>query len=100
MVPDYEGPEQANGTNSDADLVQACRYIHLNPVVARMTTRPDDWRWSSAAAYSGTDKAPEWLTTNLILDLFGPTDREANYLRFMAEGVDDTTARFYADLDW
>jgi putative transposase len=94
------GRYRSVGINSDADLVQACRYIHLNPVVARMTLRPDDWRWSSAAAYSGTNKGPEWLTTDFILDLFGPTDRQANYLRFMAEGVDATTARFYTDLDW
>ena len=98
--PLFRGRYRSVGINSDADLVHACRYLHLNPVVARMTIKPEDRRWSSAAAYSGTKKAPEWLTTDYILDLFGPTDRETNYLRFMEEGVDATTARFYAELDW
>jgi hypothetical protein len=40
------------------------------------------------------------LITDYILDVFGPTDRVAGYLRFMAEGVDATTSRLYTELDW
>jgi putative transposase len=51
--PLFRGRHRSVGLSSDADLAQACRYIHLNPVVARMTSQAEDWHWSSAAAYSG-----------------------------------------------
>ena len=35
------------------------RYVELNPVKARLCRRPQDWRWSSAAAHiAGVD---DWL---------------------------------------
>jgi putative transposase len=35
----------------EAHLMAALRYILRNPVAARLARRPQDWRWSSAAAY-------------------------------------------------
>ncbi|WCM27830.1 transposase [Sphingomonas sp. QA11] len=35
----------------EAHLVGALRYVALNPVRARLVERPEDWRWSSAAAH-------------------------------------------------
>jgi len=35
----------------EAHLLQAVRYIELNPVAAGMVKRPQDWQWSSAAAH-------------------------------------------------
>jgi putative transposase len=96
----FRGRYYSVGVSSDAHLVQACRYIHLNPVVARIVRRAEAWRWSSAAAYAGCGAAPEWLRKQYIVDLFGPTNAEGNYRDFMAEGVDVTTTRFYADLGW
>src|SRR6266567_7869459 len=37
-------------------LAAALRYVSLNPVRARLVTRPQDWRWSSTRAHlSGKD---------------------------------------------
>lgn len=56
----------------EAHTLAAARYIELNPVRAGLAARPQDWRWSSAAAHLGqgddgvTDIAalgahvPEW----------------------------------------
>ncbi len=98
--PLFRGRYYSVGINSDAHLVQACRYIHLNPVAARMTKSAEAWRWSSARAYVGQDAAPPWLKTEYILDLFGPSNRDASYREFMADGVDITTSKFYAGLGW
>jgi REP element-mobilizing transposase RayT len=98
--PIFRGRYYSVGVTSDAHLVQACRYIHLNPLVARIVRVPDAWRWSSAAAYMDRGTAPEWLETRYIVDLFGPANAEESYRNFMAEGVDVATARFYADLGW
>jgi putative transposase len=36
------------------DVTNKLDYIHQNPVVAGLVSRPEDWRWSSAAFYSRT----------------------------------------------
>lgn len=35
----------------EAHLAEAFRYVLLNPVRAKLVTRPDAWEWSSARAY-------------------------------------------------
>ena len=65
-------------------IVQVCRYIHLNPVVAGLTPKAEAWRWSSAAAYGGTVRARPWLKSDVILELFRPGDAVAAYRDFMA----------------
>jgi putative transposase len=85
---------------SDTHLVQACRYIHNNPVTAGMKPTPESWPWSSAAAYVGAARAQPWLKTEIILDLFGPSDKLAAYRAFMAASVDTRTHDFYAGIGW
>jgi len=98
--PLFRGRYYSVGITSDAHLVEACRFIHLNPVAARTTRSAQAWRWSSARACLGNGVVPRWLKTEYILDLFGPSNRDANYRGFIADGVDIATARFYADLGW
>jgi putative transposase len=98
----FRGRYYSVGVTSDAHLVQSCRYIHLNPVVARIVRKAEAWRWSSAAAYitSVSVRHPNGSKTRYIVDLFGPTNAEGNYRNYMAEGLDAATARFYTDLGW
>jgi putative transposase len=35
----------------EGHLLAAARYVELNPVRAKLTRRPQDWRWSSAKAH-------------------------------------------------
>ena len=46
------------------------RYIHLNPVRAKMVRDPGGYRWSSHRAYLGEEALP-WLTTDWLLGQFG-----------------------------
>ncbi len=78
----------------EAQLLCVSRYIHLNPVVAHLATRPEDWPWSSAAAYLGCAERPGWLATGEILSMFGAT-AALSYRAFLDCGVDPVTARFY-----
>ena len=96
--PLFRGRFLSIGIATDAHLVQASRYIHLNPVTAGLVHRAEDWPWSSASAYIGNMPAPEWLRTNFILDLFN-TSRSArsDYRQFLEEGVDSTTQQFYIE---
>ena len=42
-------------------FLTALAYVDLNPQRARMVERATDYRWSSAAAHSGSSAAPGWL---------------------------------------
>ena len=51
----------------DTHLICAVRYVSLNPVRARLVSRPEDWRWSSVRAHlSGVDDA--LVTVRPVLD--------------------------------
>lgn len=65
------------------------RYIHLNPVRAGITTRPEHYPWSSYAYFVGDSAAPEWLSSDWIKEYFGAEERKnRKALReFMEEGI-------------
>ena len=67
----FQGRFKSILVEADVYLRELSRYIHLNPVRAGMVTRPEEYRWSSYAAYIGERKGPEWLTTSLIRGYFG-----------------------------
>ena len=51
-------------------LLELIRYVHLNPVRAKLVQQPQDWKWSSLAAYLGLVKN-EWFYQEVVLGLFG-----------------------------
>jgi putative transposase len=51
-------------------------YIHGNPVRKNIVARPEEYEWSSAAAYFGVAASRCWLRMETILALFGG-DRQA-----------------------
>ncbi len=42
----FQGKTQSRHIDSDAYIMQVIRYIHLNPVTARLVKRPEDWEFS------------------------------------------------------
>jgi REP element-mobilizing transposase RayT len=77
----YSGPIEGDG-----HLLEAIRYIVLNPVRAGLCARPGQWRWSSHRALCGVDRRPSFLTTSW-LELFAPERRRAReiYVEFVLE---------------
>lgn len=47
----------------DAYLLQACRYVDLNPVRAGLVESPVEWAWSSYRAHTGRQPPAPWLAT-------------------------------------
>lgn len=43
----FQGRDKGIVVERDACLVQLSRYVHLNPMKARMRERPEGYRWSS-----------------------------------------------------
>lgn len=71
----------------DAYLLELLRYVHLNPMRARLAATPELYPWSTHRAYLGVTNVP-WIATT-SLDLFSP-DREraiAAYARFVRAGI-------------
>ena len=79
----------AEPIESDAHLLESCRYVVGNPVRAGLCAQPEDWRWSSHGACAGLCPAPAFLAVDELLGLFG-TERERSrtaYCAFVADGL-------------
>ena len=66
---------------SHEHLVKALRYVALNPVQARIVTRPEHWPWSSHGALAGLARRPFFLAARAALRSF--RGRAADYRRFV-----------------
>ena len=78
--------------DADEYTKELSRYIHLNPIRAAMVSKPEEYCWSSFPDYIGERKAPDWLTTKLILGYFGKEkSSRKNYRTF----VEDLLAQKY-----
>ncbi|MCC6221927.1 MAG: transposase [Thermoleophilia bacterium] len=71
----------------ESHLLEAARYVVLNPVRAGLCQWPWDWPWSSFAATEGRADRPDFLQTEWILGHFGSGDPGASYLAFVLEGL-------------
>jgi REP element-mobilizing transposase RayT len=50
----------------DAYLLEACRYVDLNPVRAALVEDPGAWPWSSFRAHAGLAAPPRWLDSRTL----------------------------------
>lgn len=81
----FQGRYKAILIDADAYLKHLSRYIHLNPVRAKMVSSPAAYQWSSYGAFSGEQKVPKFIETNWLLSNFGKNRKEAqkNYRNFV-----------------
>jgi len=68
----FQGRYKAYLVDQDAYGLELVRYIHLNPVRAKMVKAPGAYRWSSQRAYLG-EEALDWLSTDWVLGQFAAT---------------------------
>jgi putative transposase len=93
--PLYRGRYKAILIDVDAYLLNVSRYIHRNPIEARIVRRAERYPWSSYSAYIGKSKAPLWLCMKDTLGMIGQRNRQQRYQTFVEEGIDEDTAAFY-----
>lgn len=94
--PLFRGRYKSVLVDEDTRLCCVSRYIHLNPVEARLAPRPEAYCASSYRAYLGLATSPAWLITSATLSRFEPGDARQSYRRFVESGLDDETRAFYA----
>jgi hypothetical protein len=62
----------------DVYLLTVIRYIHLNPVKASLVSKPEEYEWSSCAAYYNADRnIGTFPDTELILSIVQEEKKEA-----------------------
>jgi putative transposase len=95
----FQGRFKGHLIEEEGYFLEVSRYIHLNPVRARMVRRPDDYRWSSYLGYVRARRAVDWVSYDQVLGEFG-RDRTAArraYGQFVRAGVAEPPPRPFAD---
>ncbi len=93
-----QGRYKAILCQSDRYLSELVRYIHLNPVRARMVNKPQDYEYSSHRAYLGIEPVG-LVDVDPVLRHFGAQKDVARdrYRQFVAVGIEDGhRSEFYA----
>ena len=67
----FQGRYKGIIIDKDTYLIPLSRYVHLNPVRARVVERPEQYRWSSYPGYIGKGKENGWVEYSWILSQFG-----------------------------
>jgi REP element-mobilizing transposase RayT len=84
----FQGRYKAIVVDRDSYLGELSRYIHLNPVRAKLVQKPEDYTYSSYQAYI-SGKRNGLITTGLVLGLVGSgkPDSRGRYRAFVEAGV-------------
>jgi len=67
----FQGRFKSFMIENDRYFTATCLYIHGNPLRAGLVKRLWDYPWSSCRAYMNKRKEASWLTTELILGMYG-----------------------------
>lgn len=87
----FQGRFRAILIEADEYLRPLSRYIHLNPVRAKLVSTPDLYFWSSYRALIGKTRIPRFLEVDWLLSNFSEKRKEAmRKYRAFVEGMDMT----------
>ncbi len=89
----FQGRYKAILVEKESHLLEACRYVVLNPLRAKAATHPEQWQWSSYRATSRRETPHLCLTTVWVLSQFGRRQKEATrrYREFVEAGLGQET---------
>jgi REP element-mobilizing transposase RayT len=92
----FQGRYKSILCQTDRYLGELVRYIHLNPVRARMVKRPEEYEHSGHRAYLGLDRTG-LVDTEPLLRHFGATKKRAIevYARFVEASLEEKSRGEY-----
>ena len=84
----FQGRYKAILIDADIYLLELVRYIHLNPVRARLVSAPEDYPWSGHLGYLGK-QIKSWLTVDWVLSQLAKNKGVARrqYQEFVLDGL-------------
>jgi REP element-mobilizing transposase RayT len=87
----FQGRYRTELVEDQTYLWTVTRYVHLNPVRARIVEHPAAWPWSSYPGYAHRGRRRDWLAYEELLaswdGAFGGGDPAAAYRRFVTSGL-------------
>ncbi len=94
--PLFRGRYKAIVVEADSYQLQLSRYIHRNPLEARLVAALEAYQWSSYPYYVTDLPVPGWLYRDEIYQqLSVRSRRRERYQAFVESGVDEEIATFY-----
>ena len=81
--------------NDDTYLLAVVRYIHQNPLKAKLVTSVENYKWSSFSEY--TNNKPLLIDRSFILEYFKDID---DFIRFNKEFNEDECLEYYESKNW
>jgi putative transposase len=93
--PLFRGRYKAIVVDVEEYLLAVVRYIHRNPVEAKLVRSPEEYPWSSCPLYLEEKGRPKWLDVDQVLSRFPEKNRKRVLLDFMHSEDDVPTRAFY-----
>ena len=97
----FQGRYKAILCDRDRYLLALLKYIHYNPLRAKIAESLDQYPWSSHRAYFTKSERSEFLDTDLVLRMFSENKSRARkqYAMFMNDGATVKPEDIYATID-
>lgn len=85
----FQGRYKAILCDRDTYLLALIKYIHLNPVKAKMVKAIQEYRWSSHVNYVGKEKCNGIIDTDRVLKMYSEDKLTSKrlYREFMGDGI-------------
>ncbi|MGB9578133.1 MAG: transposase [Halothiobacillaceae bacterium] len=83
----FQGRYKSQVLQSEHHLLEACRYVVLNPVRAGMVGDPALWQWSSYRACAGLAGPLSCLDAGWVRERVAETGSFAGYIDWIHEGI-------------
>lgn len=94
----YQNRYFAELIESDSQMLDTSRYIHLNPVKANMVKKPEEYRWSSYSMYIGEQKE-KLVNSKEVLAYFSKGKERILYKIFVEQGMKNKYKKEEDELD-
>lgn len=97
----FQGRYKAILVDRDKYLLSLIKYIHLNPVRARISKTSDEYQWSSHHSYIKKADKNDVIDTDQVLRMFSEDKTEARklYRDYMAEGPTVKKEEIYSTIE-
>ena len=85
----FEGRYKAVVVEHEGHWIELSRYVHLNPVRARLVPGPEDWAWSSYSGYHRKTDRVDWVDYETLLTECGGDTKAGRrrHREYVQEGV-------------
>ncbi len=94
----FQGRYKSILVENESYLMRLSCYIHRNPLRAGIVNRLANYPWSSYLSYAYARKTPEWLKTDLILNLMSQKADANQQYRNMVQAYSDELGSIWEDV--